>query len=114
MPQIKAIITMSIVGSSRKHWLNIVVMALLTAFFITFALSNLVLVDVALLGVESQPIPLYIPVFIAFLLGFSGGMLSLSFSRRKHKQEISQLREENNILHQEVENLRNIPLQDDV
>jgi len=47
-------------------------------------------------------------------LGFSGGMLSLSFSRRKHKQEISQLREENDLLHQEVENLRNIPLQDDV
>jgi len=114
MPQVKDIITMSMLSSSRKHWLNIAIMALLTAFFITFALSNLVLVDVALLGVKSQPIPFYIPVFIAFLLGFSGGMLSLSFSRRKHKEEISQLREENNILHQEVENLRNIPLQDDV
>ncbi|MBL4759805.1 MAG: LapA family protein [Mariprofundaceae bacterium] len=105
---------MSMLRSSRKHWLNIAIMALLTAFFIAFALSNLLLVDVALLGVKSQPIPFYIPVFIAFLLGFSGGMLSLSFSRRKHKEEISQLREENNILHQEVENLRNIPLQDDV
>jgi len=114
MPQVKDIITMSMLSSSRKHWLNIAIMALLTAFFITFALSNLLLVDVALLGVKSQPIPFYIPVFIAFLLGFSGGMLSLSFSRRKHKEEISQLREENNILHQEVENLRNIPLQDDV
>jgi len=105
---------MSVLHSGRKHWLNIVVIAVLTAFFISFALSNLVLVDVALLGVKSQPIPLYIPVFVAFLLGFSGGMLSLSFSRRKHKQEISQLREENKMLHQEVENLRNIPLQDDV
>lgn len=114
MPQVKDIITMSMLRSSRKHWLNIAIMALLTAFFIAFALSNLLLVDVALLGVKSQPIPFYIPVFIAFLLGFSGGMLSLSFSRRKHKEEISQLREENNILHQEVENLRNIPLQDDV
>jgi len=105
---------MSVFYSGRKHWLNIAIIALLTAFFITFALSNLMLVDIALLGIKSQPIPLYIPVFIAFLVGFSGGMLSLSFSRRKHKQEISQLHEENNILHQEVENLRNIPLQDDV
>ncbi len=114
MPQVKRMTTMSIFHSGRKHWLNIAIITLLTIFFITFALSNLMLVDVALLGVKSQPISLYIPVFIAFLLGFSGGLLSLSFSRRKHKQEISQLREENSLLHQEVENLRNIPLQDDV
>jgi len=114
MLQVKRITTMSVFSSGRKHWLNIAIMALLTAFFIAFGLSNLVLVDVALLGVKSQPVPLYMPVFIAFLLGFSGGMLSLNFSRRKHKKEISQLREENNLLHQEVENLRNIPLQDDV
>ncbi|MDQ6967715.1 MAG: LapA family protein [Mariprofundaceae bacterium] len=114
MPKIKRMTTMSVFSSGRKHWLNIAVMALLTAFFITFALSNLALVNVALLGLKSQEIPFYMPVFIAFILGFSGGMLSLSFSRRKHKQEISQLRKENNVLHQEVENLRNIPLQDDV
>jgi len=114
MPQAKRMTTMSVFHSSRKHWLNIAVIALLTAFFITFALSNLALVHVALLGVRSQPVALYIPGFIAFVLGFSGGMLSLSFSRRKHKQEILQLREENSLLHQEVENLRNIPLQDDV
>ncbi len=114
MPQLKVMTTISVLSSGRKHWLNIAVIALLTAFFITFALSNLALVDIALLGVKSQSVPLYVPVFIAFLLGFSGGMLSLSFSRRKHKQEISQLREENDLLHQEVENLRNIPLQDDV
>lgn len=114
MPQVKFMGTMSVLNSGRKHWFNIAIMTLLTAFFIAFALSNLVLVDVALLGVKSQPIPFYMPVFIAFLLGFSGGMLSLSFSRRKHKQEILQLREENSVLHQEVENLRNIPLQDDV
>jgi len=101
-------------SSGRKHWLNIAVMALLIMFFIMFALSNLTKVEVSLLGMHSQPISLCIPVLIAFLLGFSGGMLSLSFSRRKHKQEILALREENSLLHQEVENLRNIPLQDDV
>jgi len=105
---------MSALSTGRKHWLNIVIMALLTAFFIAFALSNLSPSEVSLLGVHSRPLPLYIPVFIAFLLGFSAGMLSLSFSRCKHKREIAQLREENNLLHQEVENLRNIPLQDDV
>ncbi|MDQ6954528.1 MAG: LapA family protein [Mariprofundaceae bacterium] len=105
---------MSVFLASRKHWLNIAVMALLLAFFIIFALSNLSKVEVRLLGMHSQAIWLSIPIFIAFLLGFSGGMLSLSFSRRKHKLEISKLRAENKLLHQEVENLRNIPLQDDV
>lgn len=105
---------MSVFSSGRKHWLNIAVVALLSAFFIAFALSNLAPVQVALLGVKSHHVPLYVPVFVAFLVGFSGGMLALSFSRRKHKQEIAQLRKENKLLSQEVENLRNIPLQDDV
>ncbi len=96
------------------HWLNIVVMALLTAFAIAFAVSNLSPVEVSFLGLKSKAVPLYIPVFIAFLLGFSGGMLSLSFSRRKHKRQILNLSKENALLQQEVENLRNIPLQDDV
>ena len=114
MPQAKDIITMSMLSSSRKHWLNIAIIVLLTTFFIAFALSNLLLVDVTFLGVTSQPIPFYIPIFIAFLLGFSGGMLSLSFSLRKHKKEISHFLDENKILHKEVENRRNIPFQDGV
>jgi len=44
----------------------------------------------------------------------AGGLLALSFSRRKHKKEIKYLRKENALLNQEVENLRNIPLQDDL
>jgi uncharacterized integral membrane protein len=103
-----------VVKQGRMHWLNIIVMALLTGFAIVFALSNLFAVEVSFLGVTSTPVPLYVPVFIAFLVGFSGGMLSLSFSRRKHKERILKLNEENALLQQEVENLRNIPLQDDV
>ncbi|MES0371074.1 MAG: LapA family protein [Mariprofundaceae bacterium] len=96
------------------NWINVLVVLVLTSFATIFALSNIDTVQVGVAGLISRPIPLYIPIFIAFLLGFVGGMLSLSFSRRKHKQEISDLRNENDTLTQEVENLRNIPLQDDV
>ena len=96
------------------NWINVLVVLVLTSFATIFALSNIDTVQVGIAGLISRPLPLYIPIFIAFLLGFIGGMLSLSFSRRKHKQEISDLRKENDTLTQEVENLRNIPLQDDV
>ena len=90
------------------------VVIVLTSFATMFALANLAQVQVHFLGVASAPVPLYIPVFIALLLGFCGGILTLSFSRRKHKQEIAWLRREHENLQREVENLRNIPLQDDV
>jgi len=96
------------------NWINILVVLILTSFATMFALSNIDPVQIGIAGLTSEPLPLYIPIFVAFLLGFLGGMASLSFSRRKHKQEISELRKENELLNQEVENLRNIPLQDDV
>ncbi|MBF0281037.1 MAG: LapA family protein [Zetaproteobacteria bacterium] len=96
------------------NWINVVVIIVITSFATYFALSNTIPVHIALAGVVSNDIPLYTPIFIAFLCGFMGGMLSLSFSRQKHKREISHLRGENHRLHQEVENLRNIPLQDDL
>jgi uncharacterized integral membrane protein len=96
------------------NWINVLVVLVLTSFATIFALSNIETVQIAIAGVVSRPLPLYVPIFIAFLLGFLGGMLSLSFSRRKHKQEIAELRKENSTLVREVENLRNIPLQDDV
>jgi len=96
------------------NWINVLVILILTSFATIFALSNTDTVQIGVAGLASRPIPLYVPVFVAFLLGFVGGVLSLSFSRRKHKQEISDLRSENQMLTKEVENLRNIPLQDDV
>lgn len=96
------------------NWINILVLLILTSIATMFAMSNLEPVHVGLLGVHSRPVPLYIPIFFFFMLGFVGGVLSLSFSRRKHKREISELREENEKLLKEVENLRNIPLQDDL
>ncbi len=96
------------------NWINVLVILVLTSFATIFALSNIDTVQIGIAGLTSRPVPLYVPIFVAFLLGFIGGMLSLSFSRRKHKQEISNLRNENEMLTKEVENLRNIPLQDDV
>jgi len=96
------------------NWINVLAVLVLTSLATMFALSNVLPVQIGIAGLQSDPIPLYVPIFVALLLGFLGGMLSLSFSRRKHKQEITDLRRENEMLNQEVQNLRNIPLQDDV
>jgi len=101
-------------GLTSVNWINVLLVIVLTSFATMFALANLTAVQIHFLGVSSASISLYIPVFIAFMLGFFGGVLSLSFSRRKHKLEIARLREENERLQREVDNLRNIPLQDDV
>lgn len=96
------------------NWINIIVVGVLISVAMVFASSNVDVVQIGFAGLKSGKIPLYIPILVAFLIGFAGGVLSLSFSRRKHKNEISELRRENQLLSQEVENLRNIPLQDDV
>jgi len=94
--------------------LNITASIGLAAFATTFALENTMPVNMAFLSIVSNETPLFVPLFLSFFLGFAGGLLALSFSRRKHKKEIAFLRKENTLLHQEVENLRNIPLQDDL
>ncbi|MDQ6995389.1 MAG: LapA family protein [Mariprofundaceae bacterium] len=99
---------------SSIHWLNISIVIMLTLFGIAFATDNLNLVHVQFLGFSTHDIPLYIPIFIAFFMGIIAGVLSLYFSRRKHKVAIDHLQQEIRLLQQEVENLRNIPLQDDV
>lgn len=95
------------------NWINILVVLLFTSLATIFALSNVEPVQLRFVGFVSGKLPLYVPVFAAFLFGFLGGMLSLSFSRRKHKREITQLKQENELLQQEVNNLRNLPLQDE-
>ncbi|MDQ6990000.1 MAG: LapA family protein [Mariprofundaceae bacterium] len=96
------------------NWLNVGVSVGLAAVATAFALANTMPVKMGFLGWTSAEHALFMPVFMAFFFGFLGGVLALSFSRRKHKREISFLRKENSLLHQEVENLRNIPLQDDL
>lgn len=95
------------------NWINALSVVLLTTLATMFAAENDDRISIYFAGYSSGDIPLYIPIFIAFLLGFLGGMLSLSFSRRKHKLEINRLRQENDLLHTEVNNLRNLPLQDE-
>lgn len=101
-------------GASSVNWTNVLLVIVLTSFATMFALANITQVQIHFLGVTSAFIPLFIPVFVALLLGFCGGILALSFSRRKHKEEIAWLRREHEHLQREVDNLRNIPLQDDV
>jgi len=101
-------------GLNSVNWINVLLVIVLTSFATMFAMANQLTVRVHFLGVSSADIPVYVPIFISFFLGFAGGVLALSFSRRKHKQEISWLKNEHERLQQEVDNLRNIPLQDDV
>jgi len=101
-------------GLNSINWINVLLVIVLTSFATMFAMANLLPVRVHFLGVSSADIPIYVPVFISFFLGFVGGVLALSFSRRKHKQEIIWLKAEHARLQREVDNLRNIPLQDDV
>ncbi len=99
---------------SSIHWVNVSIITLLLIFGVSFATSNMHPVHIAILNIVTQPMPLYLPILIAFFMGVVGGMLSLFFSRRKDKYAIAQLKKDNLLLQQEVENLRNIPLQDDV
>ena len=96
------------------NWLSLSVSIGLAVFATTFALTNTMPVHLSFLGLHTDEAPLFIPIFTAFFFGFAGGVLALSFSRRKHKKEIKHLRKENMMLHKEVENLRTIPLQDDL
>jgi len=101
-------------GFNSINWINVLLVIVLTSFSTMFAMANLSPIQLHFLGVSSAHVPIYMPVFVAFILGFSGGLLALSFSRRKHKQEIVWLKNEHDRLQREVDNLRNIPLQDDV
>ncbi len=96
------------------NWLSLSVSIGLAVFATTFALTNTMPVHLSFLGLQTDEAPLFVPIFTAFFFGFAGGVLALSFSRRKHKKEIKHLRKENAMLHKEVENLRTIPLQDDL
>ena len=96
------------------NWINVLLVLVLTTLATMFAISNETDVQLRFAGLVSGAMPLYLPVFAAFFIGFLGGLLSLSFSRRKHKQEISRLNQENTLLQKEVNNLRNLPLQDEV
>ncbi|MDQ6966261.1 MAG: LapA family protein [Mariprofundaceae bacterium] len=95
------------------NWINALLVVILTTLATMFAAANEGKVSVGFANMTSAEVSLFVPIFIAFLIGFSGGMLSLSFSRRKHKIEIEQLRRENSLLQTEVNNLRNLPLQDE-
>jgi len=96
------------------NWVNAVIVALLTAVATIFAMANAGEVTISFTGLGSGQSPLYVPVFVAFVLGYVGGVLSLAFSRNKHKKRIAELESENHRLGSEVENLRNIPLQDEL
>lgn len=106
--------SIALFGGGDMNWINVIVVLLLTTLATVFALANNGPIQLHFIGFTSIKMPLFVPMFIALLLGFLGGLLALSFSRRKHKIEIRRLRQENELLQKEVDNLRNLPLQDEV
>ncbi|MDQ6951605.1 MAG: LapA family protein [Mariprofundales bacterium] len=96
------------------NWVNTLIIVLITAGATIFALANAEDVTLAFSGIGHFSSPLYAPVFAAFVLGYVGGVASLAFSRRKHKRRIAYLEQEHARLSSEVENLRNIPLQEEL
>jgi len=96
------------------NWINALIIVLITAAATIFALANAEMVPLAFSGIGHLTLPLYAPVFAGFVLGYVGGVASLAFSRRKHKRRIAYLEQEHARLSSEVENLRNIPLQEDL
>jgi len=96
------------------NWTNFFLVVLLTALATMFAMANMQFVQVGFLGLYTPRLHLYVVLYLIFIFGFMAGMATLSLSRRKHKKEIVRLREENRLLTQELENLRNFPLQDDL
>lgn len=93
---------------------GVLAVLLLAVLAVLFSISNRLPVEIHFFSFSSATIPLYIPFFIAFLFGFLGGIIALSFSRHKHKRDIQRLQRENYLLAEELDNLRNIPLQDDL
>ncbi len=96
------------------NWINVLVVLTMIVLASLFSSANLGLISLGFLTWQSEPMPLYLIVLSAFLSGFLGGVLALSFSRRKHKVEIASLRHENALLRTELDNLRNFPLQDEL
>jgi len=94
------------------NWINLAVVLVVAAAAVKFASDNAASIPFSVFGVQGKA-PVYLLVFAAFLLGFAGGVLAMNFSRRKHKQEIAKLRRENASLREEVQRLRNLPLQDE-
>jgi len=97
---------------NNMYWLNTLGAVIITIIATVFVISNQHLVYVAFAAHTSSYIPLYWPLCLAFLTGFLGGLLAMSFSRRKHKKTIVFFQKENARLQEEVNNLRNLPLQD--
>ena len=96
------------------NWINALIIVVVTAAATIFAIANAGEVTISFSGIGRISCPLYVPVFAAFVLGYAGGIASLAFSRRKHKRRIAQLEQEHARLSREVENLRNIPLQEEL
>ena len=95
------------------NWRNALVVVIVAALAARFAADNAAPILLRLFGADLRT-PLYVPVLLAFLMGFAGGVIAMNFPRRKHKREIARLREENARMRTELDNLRNLPLEDDL
>jgi uncharacterized integral membrane protein len=94
--------------------LNLVLVFLLTACSVLFALSNQGEVDVSFPGGLVFPdVPLFVLAFVPMFLGFFLGAISGLSRKFRYRKRLDGLQRKNQALAEELTNLRNLPLDND-
>lgn len=94
------------------RWIFWVVMLL---FMIYFAMQNTEeMVRVNFFVWRTQELPLWMVMFLSFAVGILVWLIASIFKIVKLQNEVRLLNKENNVLRKEVDELRNIPLEEDM
>lgn len=92
----------------------IVVFVLLVVFAMTLSLENDNLVEVSYYGLGAKNVSVFILLIIPFFIGLLLGVVITSFSVFKYKRRCSIEKRKLAKVEKEVENLRALPLKDEV
>ena len=93
---------------------NLILVFLLTAGSVLFALSNQGEVEVSFPGgLVFSGVPLFVLAFVPMFIGFFLGALSGWSRKIRYRKRLDGLRSKNRALDEELTNLRNLPLDND-
>lgn len=94
--------------------INLILVFIMTAGSVLFALFNQGKVEIALPGGLLFPgVPLFVLAFVPLFLGFFLGVFSGWSRVLKYRKRLEGLRQQNRALDEELTNLRNLPLDND-
>ncbi|MBF0455636.1 MAG: LapA family protein [Magnetococcales bacterium] len=94
---------------------NLILVFLLTACSVLFALFNQGEVEITLPGGLVFPgVPLFVLAFVPLFFGFFLGVISGWSRGLKYRKRLAALRSQNQELEAELTNLRNLPLDNDM